>query len=164
MQPHLESQPTALRVSSPEFGANGSIPTEFTSDGADISPPLAWSSPPPGTRSIALIVDDPDAPNPAAPQRTWIHWVVTGIPPSVTSLPAGGPLPGGAAQGTNDWGRRRWGGPNPPVGRHRYFFKLYALDIPLAEPGITKQELLSAMKGHVLAEGELIGTYAKPPL
>ena len=161
MQPHAESQPATLQVSSSAFGANGPIPSEFTADGADISPPLQWSPPPAGTRSIALIVDDPDAPDPDAPQRTWVHWVVTGLPPRTTSLPAGGPLPQGAAQGANDWGRRAWGGPNPPIGRHRYFFKIYALDLELFAPGTSKAELVSAMKGHILAQGELIGTYAK---
>jgi Raf kinase inhibitor-like YbhB/YbcL family protein len=91
-----------------------------------------------------------------------VHWVVTGIPPTTTSIPAGGPLPPGAVEGTNDWGRRGWGGPNPPIGRHRYFFKVYALDIPIHAPGISKLELLAAMKGHILAQGELIGTYEKP--
>jgi hypothetical protein len=156
------SKPQSLHVESPAFHMNGSIPPQFTADGDDIAPPLAWSAPPPTTKSIALLVEDPDAPDPAAPQRTWVHWVVTGIPASATELRSDDELPAGAVAGTNDWHRRGWGGPNPPIGRHRYFFKLFALDIPLAAPGMTKQELLSAMKGHVVAQGELVGTYEKP--
>ena len=164
MQPQTEThkKPGTLHVESPAFGMNDSIPSEFTSDGDDVAPPLAWTAGPPGTKSYALIVDDPDAPDPAAPQRTWVHWVVTGIPATTTSLTSGS-LPHGAVQGTNDWGKRAWGGPNPPIGRHRYFFKIYALDIPLSSPGISKLELLAAMKGHVLAQGELVGTYEKAP-
>lgn len=154
--------PQTLQVTSSAFGMNGSIPPQFTADGDDIPPPLAWSTPPEGTKAFAIIVDDPDAPNPDAPERTWVHWVVTGIPPTTTSLPGGNTLPEGAVVGTNDWGQRAWGGPNPPIGRHRYFFKVYALDIALDAPGITKLELLGAMKGHILAQGELIGTYEKP--
>lgn len=164
MQPQTgaHNTPQTLRVESPAFAMNGSIPPEYTADGRDIAPPLSWSTPPPGTKSLAIIVDDPDAPDPAAPQRTWVHWVVTGIPPTTTSLPAGGRLPEGAVMGTNDWGKRAWNGPSPPVGRHRYFFKVYALDIPIHAPGISKLELLAAMKGHVLARGELVGTYERP--
>ena len=164
MQPQTETHkmPLTLRVESSAFGANGSIPIQFTADGDDIMPPLKWSAGPPGTKSFAIIVDDPDAPDPEAPQRTWIHCVITGIAPNMTSLPSGTSLPDGAVFGTNDWGKRAWGGPNPPIGRHRYFFKLYALDIALGSPGITKLELLAAMKGHILAQGELIGTYEKP--
>jgi Raf kinase inhibitor-like YbhB/YbcL family protein len=160
---HGESKASqTLHVESPAFQMNGSIPPQFTSDGDDIAPPLSWSTPPPGTQSLALLVEDPDAPDPAAPQRTWVHWVVTGIPASATELRGEDKLPAGAVSGSNDWHKRGWGGPNPPIGRHRYFFKLFALDIPLATPGITKQDLLSAMKGHILAQGELIGTYEKP--
>ncbi len=151
-----------LQVTSSAFGANGTIPIEHTGDGQDLAPPLAWTAPPPGTKSIAILVEDPDAPNPAAPQRTWAHWIVTGIPPTTTMLPGGDRLPAGAVAGTNDWGERKWMGPMPPVGRHRYFFKVYALDIALDAPGITRLELLAAMKGHILAEGEVIGTYEKP--
>jgi Raf kinase inhibitor-like YbhB/YbcL family protein len=165
MQPETETQdaPMMLDVQSSAFGMNGSIPPQFTADGDDIAPPLAWSAPPPGTKSIALLVDDPDAPDPAAPQRTWVHWIVTGIPPQTRELRGGNSLPDGAVMGTNDWGKRAWGGPNPPIGRHRYFFKVYALDIALASPGITKLELLAAIKRHILAQGELIGTYEKMP-
>lgn len=164
MQPQSETHkmPLKLRVESSAFGMNGSIPIQHTADGDDIAPPLSWSAPPARTKSIAIIVDDPDAPDPAAPERTWVHWVVTGIPPTTTSLRAGGLLPEGAVNGTNDWGKRAWSGPNPPVGRHRYFFKVYALDIAIHAPGISKLELLAAMKGHILEQGELIGTYEKP--
>lgn len=162
MHPQTEThKPQTLEVESSAFGMRRSIPVQFTAEGDDIAPPLSWSTPPEGTKSIAVIVDDPDAPNPDAPQRTWVHWVVTGIPPTTTELRGGNSLPDGAVMGTNDWGNSVWGGPNPPIGRHRYFFKVYALDIPLAAPGITKRELLAAMKGHILAQGELIGTYEK---
>src|ERR1043165_828682 len=163
MQPQTETHkmPHTLRVSSPAFGTYGSIPAEFTSDGEDIAPPLAWSSPPPGTKSIAILVEDPDAPDPAAPTRTWVHWIVSGIAPLVTTLEAGN-LPAGAVQGLNDWGQRRWLGPKPPVGRHRYFFRVYALDIALPSAAMRKSELLAAMKGHIVAQGELIGTYETP--
>lgn len=107
------------------------------------------------------MVEDPDAPDPAAPTRTFAHWIVTGLPPTTTSLAGGDDLPDGAVAGANGWGKRRWMGPNPPVGRHRYFFKIYALDVALASPGIKRLDLLSAIKGHILAQGELIGTYEK---
>jgi len=117
---------------------------------------------PAGARSLALIVDDPDAPDPAAPKMTWVHWVVYDIAPGAAGLPDGGALPAGARDGLNDWKRIGYGGPCPPVGRHRYFFKLYALDSSLsfAHPP-TKQQLEQAMKGHVLAHAELVGTYAR---
>lgn len=158
----VESKPpaAALVVTSPAFAANGEIPTEYTCEGPDRSPPLAWSGAPEATKSYALIVDDPDAPDPAAPQRTWVHWVVTGIPASVTGAGAGTPPANGVA-GKNDFGTLAWGGPCPPVGRHRYFFKVYALDTKIANPGITKTDLIAAMQGHVLAQGELVGTYQK---
>lgn len=158
MHPQTETHkmPQSLRVASPAFRANGSIPAEHTSDGADVPPQLAWSSPPPGTKSIAILVEDPDAPR----GRTWVHWIVTGISPTQTTLD-GNHLPSGATVGVNDWGQRSWMGPNPPDGRHRYFFKVFALDIALAAPNMRKPELLAAMKGHILARGELIGTYEK---
>jgi Raf kinase inhibitor-like YbhB/YbcL family protein len=161
MQPETETHkmPLTLRVESSAFGMNGSIPVQFTSDGDDIAPPLSWGTPPPHTKSIAVLVEDPDAPNPAAPERTWVHWIVTGIPATTTALRGGNSLPEGATMGTNDWGRRAWMGPKPPIGRHRYFFKVYALDIALDAPGISKLELIAAIKGHIVAQGELIGTY-----
>jgi Raf kinase inhibitor-like YbhB/YbcL family protein len=162
MQSHSQThaQPRELHVTSPAFRHGSTIPIEHTGDGADTPPDLAWSEAPPGAQSFALLVDDPDAPDPDRPQRVWTHWIITAIPPHVTSL-RGGRLPPGAVQGTNDFGKRAWGGPKPPIGRHRYFFKVFALDIPLDTPGITRIELLAAMKGHVLAQGELVGTYGK---
>ena len=162
MQPQTTNDMPALRVESPAFGMNSSIPQQFTSDGDDVAPALSWSQPPAGTKSVAILVDDPDAPDPAAPKTTFTHWIVTGIRPNVTSLLGGDRLPDPAVAGTNDWGNRKWQGPNPPVGRHRYFFKVYALDIELDAPGITRDELLGTMNGHILAQGELIGTYEKP--
>src|SRR5688572_7536252 len=112
----------AFTVSSRAFEHNGPIPEQHTCDGADTAPPLTWSDPPAGTKSFALIVDDPDAPDPAAPTRTYVHWVLYDIPPSVGALGAGSALPKGAREGTNDWHRTGYGGPCPPIGRHRYFF------------------------------------------
>ncbi|MGH7447617.1 MAG: YbhB/YbcL family Raf kinase inhibitor-like protein [Longimicrobiales bacterium] len=151
----------ALQLTSPAFTQKGSIPREHTCEGADTPPPLEWSGVPADTRSLALIVDDPDAPDPAAPKRTYVHWVLYNIPPAATTL-AGRALPDGAREGTNDWKRTGYGGPCPPIGRHRYFFKLYALDATLDdldEP--TKADLESAMEGHMLAQAELMGTYEK---
>jgi Raf kinase inhibitor-like YbhB/YbcL family protein len=150
-----------LAITSPEFADGAAIPRRFTADGEDLSPPLAWVGAPPGTRSFALIVDDPDAPDPRSPQRTWVHWVVYDLPRDVLALDAGADLPSGARAGQNDWGRADYGGPAPPVGRHRYFHKLYALDTVLGRiPRPTKAALEQAMKGHVLAEAQLVGTYA----
>lgn len=153
----------ALKLSSSAFPQNGMIPRQYTCDGADISPPLKWSKVPEGTQSLALIVDDPDAPDPKAPKRTYVHWVVYNIPPSETSLPEGGPVPSGATEGTNDWNRTGYGGPCPPIGRHRYFFKLYALDKGLGDLGpLTKAKLEEAIGGHELERAELVGTYERP--
>ena len=154
-----------FNLTSPAFAANGSIPAKYTCEGADISPPLEWSGAPSGTRSVALIVDDPDAPDPAKPQRVYVHWVVYNIPASTTKLPenaAKSGLPSGAVQGTNDWGKQTYGGPCPPIGRHRYFFKLCALDTQLKElSNPNKAQLEKAMQGHVVGKAELIGTYQK---
>jgi len=154
----------AMVLTSPAFADHGEIPKRYTCEGADISPPLHWSQAPPGTRSFALVVDDPDAPDPRAPKMTWVHWVIQNIPADTSSLPEGAAraLPAGAVQGINDWKRADYGGPCPPIGRHRYFHKLYALDTVL--PGLkhpTKAQLLNAMEGHVLAEAQLVGTYEK---
>jgi Raf kinase inhibitor-like YbhB/YbcL family protein len=155
----------ALTLSSEVFSPGGSIPAVYTCDGLDVSPPLEWSDLPTGTKSLALVIDDPDAPDPKAPERTWVHWVLYNLPPSNQKLPEGvssPDLPSGTRQGLNDWNRTGYGGPCPPVGRHRYVHKLYALDIMLPdlnEP--TKAELEAAMEGHVLARGELIGTYER---
>lgn len=151
-----------LTITSTAFAPNGQIPKEHTCEGDDRSPPLTISSVPPGTQSLALIVDDPDAPDPRAPKRTWVHWVVYNLPPTTTDLSAGGGLPAGARAGKNDWGRDAYGGPCPPIGRHRYFHKLYALDMILPDLGTpTKAELERAMEGHVLEQAELVGTYEK---
>lgn len=152
-------------LTSSAFGHNDPIPRHHTCDGADVSPPLAWSEVPEGTKSLALIVDDPDAPDPAAPMMIWVHWLLYNIPPSVTALAEGvnpKQLPPGTLQGINDWKRTGYGGPCPPIGRHRYFFKLYALDTVLRDLGRPGEVALEkAMRGHVLAETELIGTYQR---
>jgi Raf kinase inhibitor-like YbhB/YbcL family protein len=154
-----------LSLTSPAFPEGGEIPTRYTCEGQDVSPPLAWSEPPSGTKSLALVVDDPDAPDPKAPKMTWVHWVLHNLPPVVGQLPeavAPGTLPAGTREGLNDWKRPGYGGPCPPIGRHRYFHKLYALDTALPDLGRpTKAQLEKAMQGHVLAQAELVGTYAK---
>ncbi len=155
----------ALVLKSPAFADHGVIPKQYTCEGADISPPLSWSGAPAGTKSFALIVDDPDAPDPRAPKMTWVHWVVHNIPADVHGLPEGAAthgMPAGAVQGLNDWKRAGYGGPCPPIGRHRYFHKLYALDAVLS--GLEragKALLLEALKEHLLAESQLVGTYQK---
>jgi len=155
----------SLKLDSAAFAANASIPAKHTCEGDDVSPPLAWGGAPAGTRSFALIVDDPDAPDPAAPKMTWVHWVLYDIPAPAASLAEGiepGELPAGTREGVNDWGRTGYGGPCPPIGRHRYFHKLYALDTVLGDLGRPKKAALEkAMQGHVLAEAVLVGTYQK---
>jgi Raf kinase inhibitor-like YbhB/YbcL family protein len=155
----------SLVVSSSAFSPGGAIPAVSTCEGADRAPPLQWSGVPKEARSLAIIVDDPDAPDPSAPKMTWVHWVLYDLPPTTLSLPAGAEraaLPAGTREGHNDWKARGWRGPCPPVGRHRYHFKLYALDVVLPDlGGADKAALEKAMKGHVLAQGELIGTYEK---
>ena len=151
-----------MKLSSSAFAHQGEIPTRYTCEGEDLPPPLAWRDVPPQARSLVLIVDDPDAPDPAAPKLTWVHWVVYNLPPSAQALAEGGRLPAGTHSGLNDWKRTGWGGPCPPIGRHRYFFKLYALDTALPElRSPTKATIEQAMQGHVLAQAELIGTYEK---
>jgi Raf kinase inhibitor-like YbhB/YbcL family protein len=151
-----------MKLASSAFAHQGAIPARFTCEGADASPPLAWSDVPPAAQSLALIVDDPDAPDPAAPKMTWVHWVLFDIAPGEGELPENGPLPSGARAGLNDWKRAGYGGPCPPIGRHRYFFKLYALDTSLPDlKNPTKAQLEHAMRGHVLAQAELVGTYQK---
>jgi hypothetical protein len=154
------------KLSSAAFAAGGSIPSRHTCDGEDISPPLAWGDPPTGIRSFALVVDDPDAPDPKAPRVRWVHWVVYDLPAATRSLPeavrSGSELPAGARMGSNDWKKAAWGGPCPPIGRHRYVFTLYALDVALGARGaLTKHALEAAMQGHVLAQAELVGTYER---
>lgn len=156
---------TPMKLSSPAFAHEGSIPAVYTCEGADRSPALEWSGAPPNTRSFALIIDDPDAPDPAAPKMTWVHWVLYNLPADASGLPEGvkrEDLPSGTLEGKNDWKRTGYGGPCPPIGRHRYFHKLYALDtlLPdLAAP--TKAQLEDAMRGHIIGEAVLIGTYEK---
>ncbi|MDX8402550.1 MAG: YbhB/YbcL family Raf kinase inhibitor-like protein [Mariprofundaceae bacterium] len=155
----------AMQIESSAFGPMGEIPSRHTCDGEDVSPPLAWSGIPAGAKSLVLIVDDPDAPDPAAPKMTWAHWLLYNLPPDSTGLPEAVPdsaLPAGTLQGRNDWQRTGYGGPCPPIGRHRYFFRLYALDCML--PDLSRPDrkaLLRAVEGHVLDQAELIGTYAK---
>ncbi|HEX8961646.1 MAG TPA: YbhB/YbcL family Raf kinase inhibitor-like protein [Rhodocyclaceae bacterium] len=152
-----------LTLTSPAFVHQAEIPAKYTCEGSDISPPLAWAGVPPGAQSLALIVDDPDAPDPAAPQRVWVHWVLYNMPPSAKGLAeAVRALPPGTLEGLSDWRRTGYGGPCPPIGRHRYFFKLYALDAMLPDLGKpTKAALEQAMTGHVLAQAEIVGTYQK---
>jgi hypothetical protein len=156
---------TALELTSPSFAAMDEIPRRHTCEGDDVSPELRWSGVPNGARTLAVIVDDPDAPDPKAPQMTWVHWVLYEIPPDAMGLPEAVPaakLPPGTRQGTSDWKRIDYGGPCPPIGRHRYFFKLYALDAVLGDLGEpSKAELERAMQGKVLARAELVGTYQK---
>jgi Raf kinase inhibitor-like YbhB/YbcL family protein len=155
----------ALVLSSSSFTHQGEIPSKYTCEGNDVSPPLAWSGLPEGTKSLALIMDDPDAPDPKAPQRVYVHWVLYNLPAEAGSLAEAvtpHKLPSGTREGKNDWGRTGYGGPCPPIGRHRYFHKLYALDTVLSDLGTpTKKDLEKAMDGHILAQAELIGTYQK---
>jgi Raf kinase inhibitor-like YbhB/YbcL family protein len=154
-----------LVITSPAFSPNEEIPAKYTCDGEDLSPALEWSGLPEGTKSIALIVDDPDAPDPAAPKVTWVHWVLYNIPPSATGLPEAvksQDLPKGTKEGLNDWQRTGYGGPCPPIGRHRYFHKLYALDTVLPDLGKpTKKHLEKAIQAHILAKAEMVGTYQR---
>ena len=148
-----------MQLTSPAFAPNTPIPDRYTCNGSDLNPPLEIVGIPPGTRSLALIVDDPDAPDPAAPRVVWEHWVLWNIDPSTTSLEPGA-VPAGAVQGTNSWGRTGYGGPCPPVGTHRYFFKLYALDTTLAlSTASIKADVEAAMQGHILGRADLIGLY-----
>jgi Raf kinase inhibitor-like YbhB/YbcL family protein len=154
-----------LSITSAAFEDGGAMEAKYTCEGPNISPPLAFGGIPAGTRSLALIVDDPDAPDPAAPKMTYVHWVLYNLPVDCGGLPEGttaGDLPPGTLEGTNDWQRTGYGGPCPPIGRHRYFHKLYALDVvfeDLKEP--TKDALLAAMEGHVIAQAQIVGTYEK---
>lgn len=155
----------SIKITSTAFQSGGSIPSKYTCEDRDLSPPLAWSGAPPGTKSFALIVDDPDAPDPAKPQRVYVHWVVFNLPAATIALAENASkkgLPKGAVHGKNDWGKTEYGGPCPPIGRHRYFFKLYALDTELTGlSSPTKSDLERVMKGHVIDSAELIGTYQK---
>lgn len=154
-----------MTLTSAAFEHHGLIPVRHTCDGDDVSPPLSWTGVPASAQSLVLIVDDPDAPDPAAPKMTWVHWTLYNLPPNVSGLPEGviaGDLPPGTLPGYNDWGRSGYGGPCPPVGRHRYVHKLFALDTRLAELGHPgKAALEKAMRGHVLAQAELVGLYQR---
>jgi len=154
---HGEERPMGkFSIASPAFSHNGMIPEKHTCDGADVSPPLSIGNIPEKTKTLALIVDDPDA-----PMGTWVHWVVWNIGPDTGEIP-GNTLPPGALQGTNDFGKQNYGGPCPPSGTHRYFFKLYALDAPLTlNAGATKARVEEAMTGHLIGKTELIGLYRR---
>ena len=152
----------SVELTSTAFRNETPIPEKYTGDGEDQSPPLRWSEPPAGTKSIALVCDDPDA-----PRGTWVHWVLFNLPPEIRELEAGVPttqtIPSGAKQGKNDFGNVGYGGPAPPRGKpHRYFFRLYALDVELdLSPGASRAQLEHAMKGHLLSGGQLMGTYKR---
>ncbi len=155
-----------MELSSTSFAPGGGIPARHTCDGADTSPPLAWTNVPRAARSLALIVDDPDAPDPAAPKRVWVHWVLYNIPPSMTALAEGNPrspVPDSAREGLNDSGTAGYEGPCPPIGTHRYFHTLYALDAVLPDlgPRATRKDLDAAMAGHILASAQVMGKYAR---
>jgi Raf kinase inhibitor-like YbhB/YbcL family protein len=151
-----------MQITSSAFKDGGEIPAKYTCEGKDLSPPLAFSDVPEDAKSLVLIVDDPDAPDPAAPKLTWVHWVLLDIPPDTACLSESiASLPAGTKEGMNDWKRTGYGGPCPPIGRHRYFFKLYALDTMLELKSPTKMAVLAAMDGHVLADAQMIGTYQK---
>jgi len=154
-----------MKISSSVFGHEAAIPARYTCDGANVSPPLAFGDLPEGTKSLALIVTDPDAPDPKAPKTTWVHWLLYDLPADAKGLREAVPpkgLPPGALEGSNDWGRTGYGGPCPPVGRHRYVHTLYALDTVLKDlDRPTRATLLAAMQGHVLGTAELIGTYQR---
>ena len=155
------SRDMTISVSSSAFQEGGMIPPKYTCDGNDLSVPLKWTAVPEGTKSIAVISDDPDA-----PVGTWVHWVMWNIPPAVRELAEGMPtkpqLPDGSRQGISDFGRPGYGGPCPPSGTHRYYFKVYALDVTLDLPGTArKADMVKAMKGHILAEGQLMGKYSR---
>ena len=166
-RPESDGNPTAsFKITSTAFAAMGAMPKKYTCEGSETSPPLEWTGAPPHTKSFVVIIDDPDAPDPAAPKRVWVHWVVYGIPASVTRLAEGASssgLPPGAKAGKNDFGNTNYGGPCPPIGRHRYFHKIYALDnvLDFADRSPGKADVEAAMKGHVLARAELVGTYQK---
>jgi Raf kinase inhibitor-like YbhB/YbcL family protein len=160
-----ENEMVALTLTSESFIHNGMIPIRHTCDGQDISPELTWTEIPAGTKSLVLIVDDPDAPDPASPKMTWVHWVLYNIQPEINGLPEGvsvSGLPSGTLEGINDWQRTGYGGPCPPIGTHRYFHKLYAVDTVLPDLNQpTKAALEEAMQGHVIERSELIGLYRR---
>ncbi|HEX2780919.1 MAG TPA: YbhB/YbcL family Raf kinase inhibitor-like protein [Gemmatimonadaceae bacterium] len=154
-----------LSIASPAFTPDDVIPRRHTCDGEDLSPELHFSGAPAGTRSLALIVEDPDAPDPAAPKRVYCHWILYDIPPTTPSLPEGvrrAQLPAGTREGANDWGRTGYGGPCPPIGRHRYYFRLFAVDRMLGDIGTpSKKQLEAALGAHVLEKAVVMGTYER---
>jgi len=164
-RPDGEGTAMEMVITSPAFENGHTIPRRYTCQGDDVSPPLAWSGVPERAKSLVLVVDDPDAPDPAHPKMTWVHWVLYDLPATSTGLDedvAPSELPSGTRQGHNDWKRPGYGGPCPPIGRHRYFFKLYALDTAVGDHGAaTKADVEQVMRGHVLAEAVLMGTYQK---
>jgi Raf kinase inhibitor-like YbhB/YbcL family protein len=162
VNPLSAEEKMSFTIKSTAFTDGGEIPSKYTCEGKDVSPPLTWEGVPGNTRSLVLIVDDPDAPDPKAPKMTWVHWVLYNIPSDVSGLVEAGTLPAGTEEGLNDWKRTGYGGPCPPIGRHRYFHKLYVLDIVLK--GLSrpdKSQVEKAMKGHIIAKTELVGTYEK---
>jgi Raf kinase inhibitor-like YbhB/YbcL family protein len=160
-----EKRAMDITLTSPSFAHMGTIPAKHTCEGADLSPALGWTNVPKEAKSLVLIVDDPDAPDPKAPRMTWVHWILYNIPPDSSGLPeavTAKDLPQGTLEGMSDFKRTGYGGPCPPIGRHRYFFKLYALDTLLPDLKAPKKaDLLGAMEGHILTRHELIGTYEK---
>jgi hypothetical protein len=157
--------PIPFQLTSPRFQNGETIPVAYTCEGDDLPPPLHWEGEPPGTRSFVLVMQDPDAPDPANPQATWTHWVLYNLPPNIHDIPESmlpESLPAGAREALNDWKRMGYGGPCPPIGRHRYFYRIYALDTVLTDMGhVTWKQLEQALKGHILAQTELLGTYEK---
>lgn len=153
----------SMQIKSDAFAHQGEIPSRYTCKGTDLSPPLTFVDIPPEAKSLVLIVDDPDAPDPKAPKMTWVHWVLYNLPPTAEGLEeAVKQLPKGTLEGINDWKRTGWGGPCPPIGRHRYFFKLFALSTVLPDlKSPTKAALLKAMDGKIIAQAEMVGTYQK---
>jgi Raf kinase inhibitor-like YbhB/YbcL family protein len=145
-----------MKISSPDFTPGGRLPARFTCDGENLSPALAWTGVPAGAASLALVCEDPDAPG-----GTFVHWIVVNLPAAASGIPAGGPLPSGAVTVTNDFGTTAYGGPCPPSGVHRYFFRLYALDAP-SLPTVTRQTLGAELKKHTLEQTEVMGRYARP--
>lgn len=164
-EPTPKEEKMVFTLTSEAFTEGGEIPAKYTCEGEDISPPLFWHGIPEGTKSLVLIVDDPDAPDPEAPKMTWVHWVLYNLPPLEGKLPEGtrpSDLPTGTLEGINDWQRTGFGGPCPPIGRHRYFHKLYALDTVFPDLGNpVKEKIEAAMQGHIIAQTTLMGTYKK---
>jgi Raf kinase inhibitor-like YbhB/YbcL family protein len=162
VNPLSAEEKMSFTIKSTAFTDGGEIPSKYTCEGKDVSPPLTWEGVPANTRSLVLIVDDPDAPDPKAPKMTWVHWVLYNIPSDASGLVEAVTLPVGTEEGLNDWKRTGYGGPCPPIGRHRYFHKLYALDIVLKGLSMPdKSQVEKAMKGHIIAKTELVGTYEK---